>query len=405
MVSTDRQAQFADWIARVERELNDNILPFWIKYAVNRERGGFYGAISNDLVAHKDAPRGALLTSRILWTFSAAYRRYPRPEYLSMARNAYDDLLAHFWDNDYGGLFWEIDAQGNVTKGRKQIYGQAFGVYALAEWFAAGGEPAALDRAIELFRLIEQHSYDPVYGGYLEACTRQWQPEADMRLSNVDRNEAKSMNTHLHVMEAYTNLRRVWSSDEIARAHRQMIEVMMRRIIDSQTAHTILFFSEDWQPRSDEVSYGHDIEASWLLVEAAEVDGDEALIGEAKALALRMAQAVYEQALDSDGGLMYEAGPHGWTDDSKEWWPQAEAVVGFLNAYQLSGKVHFLDAALAGWAFIEQHLIDRQRGEWFRGVHRDGTLKKDEFKVSFWKCPYHNGRMCMEVIERLRTLQ
>ncbi len=400
----DRQAQFAAWIERVEAELSDNILPFWLDHTVDHERGGFYGAIGNDLVVHQDAPRGALLSARILWTFSAAYRRYPRPEYLSMARHAYDDLLARFWDHDYGGLFWEIDAQGRVTRERKQMYGQAFGVYALAEFFAASDEQAALDRAIELFRLVERYSRDPVYGGYLEACTRQWQPESDMRLSNIDRNEIKSMNTHLHVMEAYTNLRRVWSSNDIARAHREMIEVMMTRIIDPQTAHTILFFSEDWQPRSDEVSYGHDIEASWLLVEAAEVDGDEVLIGEAKDLALRMAQAVYEQALDADGGLMYESGPHGWIDDSKEWWPQAEAVVGFLNAYQLSGQAHFLDTALASWAFIDRCLIDRQRGEWFRGVARDGTLKKDEFKVSFWKCPYHNGRMCMEVADRLRSL-
>ncbi|MBN1934566.1 MAG: AGE family epimerase/isomerase [Anaerolineae bacterium] len=410
----DRQAQFTAWIERAETELCGNVLPFWLDHAVDRERGGFYGTISNDLVIDRDAPRGALLSSRILWTFSAAYRRYRRSEYLAMARHACDDLLAHFWDNEHGGLFWEIDAEGNVTKGRKQIYGQAFGIYALAEFFAASGEQAALDRAIDLFHLVEQYSYDPLYGGYLEACTRDWQLEEDMRLSDMDRNEKKSMNTHLHVMEAYTNLRRVWGRDKVARdeiardliahRHREMIDVMMTRIIDRETAHTILFFDQDWPPKSDEISYGHDIEASWLLVEAAEVDGDEALIREAKDLALRMAQAVYEQALDADGGLMYEAGPHGWVDDSKEWWPQAEAVVGFLNAYQLSAQAHFLDAALASWAFIERYLIDRQHGEWFRGVHRDGTLKKDEFKVSFWKCPYHNGRACMEIAERLRTL-
>ncbi len=401
----DNMQILSDWSAQVEAELTKNILPFWVSRVMDRERGGFYGAISNDLVVDRNVRRGVLLSSRILWTFSAAYKRYRRPEFLAMAYHAYDDLKTNFVDQDYGGLFWEIEADGTVSNERKQVYGQAFGIYGLVEFYRATNELPALGKSVDIFTLVDHHGHDSLHGGYLEALTRRWQPEQDVRLSARDRNEPKSMNTHLHLMEALTNLRRVWPDERVTSRHRELIELMMRRIVDPQTAHMTLFFDEAWQPRSTEISYGHDIEASWLLVEAAEVDGDPALIQEAKALALRMAQAVYEQALDTDGGLMYEAGPHGWIDDSKEWWPQAEAVVGFLNAYQISGQPHFLNAALKSWAFIQQHLIDRQHGEWFRGVLRDGTLKANELKVSFWKCPYHNGRMCMEVIDRLAALR
>jgi len=391
-------------IQKAETELLGNILPFWIAHTVDRTRGGFYGEITNDLVVDETAPRGALLSSRILWTYAAAYRRYPNPAYLEMANWAYTWLMRHFWDEQYGGLYWVGDAEGKPLNPRKQIYGQAFGIYALAEYFGVTQNREALDRAIRIYAAIEEHSYDPVYKGYFEACTRDWQPEMDMRLSAVDLNEKKSMNTHLHILEAYTNLLRAWRDPGLEAKLAELIDVMSDHVIDGRHARTVLFFDERWTPRSDRISYGHDIETSWLMTEAAEVLGDPKRLPQIKALAIRMAQAVYDHALDPDGAIVYEADPNGLIHDYKEWWPQAEAAVGFLNAYQLSGQAHFLDAALGAWDFIETHLVDRSHGEWFRYVTRDGKAGTDQAKVSFWKCPYHNGRACMELVDRLRQL-
>ena len=383
---------------RIEGELRENILPFWMRHVVDRVRGGFYGQISNDLTVDEDAPRGALLTSRILWTYAAAYRRYGDPAYREMAEWAYEDLIARFWDEEYSGLYWATDADGRPTNTRKQIYGQAFGIYGLAEYHLAMGSETALEVAVALFGDMEAHSHDPSHGGYLEAFTRQWTLEKDLRLSDVD------MNTHLHVMEAYANLTRAWKSPELARKQHALLKVMMERIVDPATCHTLLFLDQRWTPRTDRVSFGHDIEASWLLVESAEVLGDQPLLHAAQALAVRMAEATLSEALDEDGGLLYEADPNGVTDARKEWWPQAETMVGALNAYQLTSKSFFLEAALWSWDFIEGHLVDREHGEWFRCVSREGKVDRQEPKVSFWKGPYHNGRACMEAVDRLEEL-
>ena len=404
------RAQVEEYIHKAEAELRENILPFWIAHVVDTERGGFYGCVSNTLAVDKDAPRGALLSSRILWTYSAAYRRYgsgercARPEYLRMARLAYEDLMAHFWDNEYAGLYWMVGADGSPINTRKQIYGQAFGVYALAEYFRATGEREALERAKALFWAIEEHSCDRENGGYLEAYTRDWQLADDLRLSEVDMNEIKSVNTHLHVMEAYANLMRVWDGPELAKKQAELIAIVMRHIVDPKTYHAILFFDEHWRAKSEHISFGHDIELSWLLVEAVEILGDARLIAAAQALAVNMARVTLAEGVDPDGGLLYEAGPNGVLNPHKEWWPQAEAVVGFLNAYQLSAAPDFMDAALRSWDFIERHLIDREHGEWFRYVSREGIVGADEPKVSFWKCPYHNSRACMEMSDRLKAM-
>lgn len=401
-MNTLDKSRLRTYAQKAEAELRENILPFWMRYAMDRERGGFHGEISNDLVVNQSASRGALLCSRILWTYSAAYRLYHDPSYLEMARWACHDLLDRFWDTQYGGLFWEIAADGTPFRTRKQIYGQAFGIYGLSEYYRATGDTAALQRAIDLYHLIQKHSYDPQHQGYLEAYTRKWQLEEDLRLSDVDMNAAKSMNTHLHVTEAFTNLMRAWNDKGLRAAQTELLGVMIDRIVDAQTYHTILFSDEQWRRQSDHVSYGHDIEASWLLVEAAEVLGDEALLARAQALAIEMARATLEEGFDPDGGLIYESGPDGFLDTGREWWPQAEAVVGLINAYQLSGEKGYLDAAFRSWDFVEAHLVDREYGEWFRAVTRDGQVSRDEPKVSFWKCPYHNARACMEASARLR---
>jgi mannobiose 2-epimerase len=390
---------------RIEADLRENILPFWIERVTDRTGDTFLGALTNDLVADRSVERGALLTSRILWTYSAAYAHYRDPADLAMADHAYGDLLAHFQDREHGGFFWSTAADGTVLRDRKQTYGQAFALYALSEYHAATGRHEPLDQAIAVFRLIEAHARARAHGGYLEAFDRAWQPIADQRLSVVDQNDPKSQNTHLHVMEAYTNLLQVWPDAGLRRAQTELVEIMLTRIVNPTTGHLGLFFGEDWSLHSDKISYGHDIEAAWLLTEAAEVLGEPTLVARARSLAVKIAEVTLAEGVDADGGVYNLGSPDGLVDPAKEWWPQAEAVIGFLNAWQISGQERFLTAALKTWGFIETHLIDRKNGEWFRGVTRDGRVLADQLKVSFWKCPYHNGRMGLEAVGRLAEKQ
>jgi mannobiose 2-epimerase len=391
----------AQWAARVRQELTGNILPFWMRHAVDRENGGFYGAIGCNLEVEKESPRASVVNTRILWTFAAAARLLGE-EYRDTADWAYRYIVENFWDEECGGVYWTLDWQGNPLSDRKQIYAQAFAVYALSEYFRTTGVHESLELAKRLYHLIEAKSRDWKGKGYLEACARDWGALDDMRLSEKDLNCPKSMNTHLHVMEAYTNLLRVWRDPDLAASQKELLEVTMDRIIDSSTGHFKLFFDLDWNSLTGHVSYGHDIEGSWLLVEAAEVLGDAALAARARALALKMAQAVYEQARDGDGSIFYEADANGaLIDPKKHWWAQAEAVVGFYNAWQLSCDERFREAAYRAWEYIEQKVVDRVHGEWRAKLSPDGRPlpfeeDHDACLAGPWKCPYHNSRVCYE---------
>jgi mannobiose 2-epimerase len=386
---------------RVEAELLSGILPFWLKYAIDEEYGGFRGQIANDLTINPHAAKGIILNARILWTFSKAFSAYGDPVYLDAARRAYEYLVRFFWDNEFGGVYWMVDYQGNPFDTKKRIYGQAFTVYALAEYYHATGDAEILARALRLVEVIEASGHDPANGGYFETYERDWTLAVDQRLSEVDQDEKKSMNTHLHLLEAYAALLRNHEHSTVRLRLRELIEVFLNHIVDPKTHHFLLFFDEEWRTQSDKVSFGHDIEGSWLLCEAAEILGDTALLESVRAVGLSMAQAVYDQGLDTDGGLLYEAGPTGIIDSDKHWWPQAEAIVGFLNAHELSGRQYFRDAAERSWAFIEEHIIDREHGEWFWLVSKDGVPAAERDKVGPWKCPYHNSRACFETMERL----
>jgi len=392
---------------RGSRELRGNILPFWMRHTVDRKHGGFYGAVDCDLHVEKESPRAAVINARILWTYSAACRLYGA-QYREMADWAYNYIVQKFWDAENGGVYWMLDYQGNPLSDRKQIYAQAFAIYGLAEYFRATGKAESLELAQRLFHLIEKHSYDPQWKGYLEARGRDWSALADLRLSEKDLNSPKSMNTHLHVMEGYTNLLRVWKDPELEAKHKELLEVTMDRIVNHSTGHFKMFFDNQWNSLSDHISFGHDIEGSWLIVEAAEVLGDAALIERARKLALTMARAVYEEGLDQDGSLFYEANSKGvMIDPNKHWWAQAEGVVGFYNVFQISGQGRFLEASYRAWEYIEEKIIDRTHGEWHAKLRPDGrpyTEKEDgdACLVGPWKCPYHNSRVCYEMIERLR---
>ena len=394
------------WAARIRRELTENILPFWMRHAVDRENGGFYGTISNDLAVGKQSPRAAVINTRILWTFSAACGLVDSA-YRETADWACKYVLDKFWDAEYGGVYWMVDHLGRPLSDRKQIYAQAFAIYALSEYFRATGNPESLERAKELYRLIEANSFEPLHGGYLEACSREWGALDDLRLSDKDLNSPKSMNTCLHVMEAYTNLLRVWPDSALRASQKALLEVTLDRIVDESTGHFRMFFDSAWNSLTGHVSFGHDIEGSWLIYEAAEVLGDAHLLDRSHKLAIRMAQAVYDEGLDKDGSLFYEADSKGkLIDPNKHWWPQAEAVVGFYNAWQLTRAEHFLDAAVRAWDYIENKVVNRTHGEWYAKLTPDGrpyteAEDSDACLVGPWKCPYHNSRACFEMLARL----
>lgn len=383
---------------KVETELLSDILPFWLKYTIDDEFGGFRGQISNDLTIDQHAAKGLILNARILWTFSKAYTVYRDPIYLATARRAYEYLDRFFWDHEFGGVYWMLDYLGKPHETKKRIYGQAFTVYALAEYFHASNDPEALAKALRMVEQIESSSHDEAHGGYFETYERDWTLSKDQRLSDVDMDEKKSMNTHLHLMEAYATLLRFHEDPTVRLRLRELIEIFLDHMVDPTTNHFIMFFDEEWHPRSNKISFGHTIEGSWLLCEAAEVLGDAGLLARVHKIAVKMAQTVFEQGLDSDGGLLYELNP---TDTDKHWWPQAEAVVGFLNAYGLTGQPHFLVAAERSWAFIDKFIVDHEHGEWFWRVSKSGVPSQEQYKVDPWKCPYHNGRACIEVMERL----
>ena len=381
-------------------ELENNILPFWMNKMEDNEEGGFYGQITGEDELKPEASKGAILNARILWTFSSAYRLLKKPEYLETATRAKRYLIDRFYDPQYGGIYWELDYKGNPLDTKKQIYAIGFAIYGLSEYARATGDEEALAYAQQLFDVIEQHSFDSEQNGYVEALTRDWQPIEDMRLSDKDENEKKTMNTHLHILEPYTNLYRVWKDEQLERQLRNLIEVFITRILDPQTGHLNLFFEEDWTNKYRIYSYGHDIEASWLIHEAALVLGDPEVLKRIEPIIIRIAQAA-DEGLNPDGSMIYE----NFLDKQKidrelHWWVQAENVVGHINLYQHFGNTEALDTAVRCWEFIKTKLIDREQGEWHWSLLPDGTVNRRDDKAGFWKCPYHNGRMCMEVIER-----
>jgi mannobiose 2-epimerase len=294
---------------------------------------------------------------------------------------------------------------------------EAFGIYGLTEFYRATGEKAVLERAIELYRVVQRNAHDDAHRGYFEEFTRDWKisrargsrpgdgdlARVDLDCSAMGSLDQKSQNVHLHILEAFTNLLGVWSDPDLNKNLRALVDVMTTRVLDAATHHLRLFMAEDWTPRSDTISFGHDIEFSWLLLEAAEVLGDEKLIASARKEAVEIARVTEKEGVDPDGGVLGEADPKGLTQTFKEWWPQAEATVGFLNAYQISGDRKHLDASMKTWQFIEKKLVDHKNGDWFIGVSRDGKFTAPG-KVSFWKCPYHNGRACMELVDRLHAI-
>lgn len=389
-----------------KRELNaelGNILDYWINNTQDITDGGFYGKIDNNNHNIPGSPKGSVLNARILWSFSAAYNLTNKKEYLEIADRAYQYIVDHIIDKEHGGVYWTVDHKANKLDTKKQVYASAFTIYAFSEYYKATGLEEALNEAAKLFWLLVDKSFDPVKSGYLEAFTEDWQPINDLRLSAKDANEKKTMNTHLHVLEAYTNLYRIWPDETLKVQISILLNNFLDHFIDAETGHLSLFFDENWNRRSTLISYGHDIEATWLLLESAEVIKDAGLIESLKEAAIIISEGTLE-GLDTDNGLLYEYEPaKDHLVKEKHWWVQAEAMIGFFNTWQITGDEKYLELSIMNWEFVKDKILDKKNGEWFWGINENGQVMRSEDKAGLWKCPYHNSRTCIEIIKRITS--
>ena len=390
------QEQFC---SELHRNLTDNILSYWSEKMTD-PGGGFYGRRDGLDRLHAEAPKGAILNARILWSFSAAYRYTNDEEYAALALRARDYMVEHFIDKEFGGVYWSVDAEGNPLETKKQFYAIAFTIYGLSEHYRATGDVVSLNLAKELFHMIETHSRDRERGGYVEAANRDWSPIGDMRLSDKDENASKTMNTHLHILEAYTSLLRVWDNQELRDAQRELIGVFLDKILDRESNHLGLFFDDDWHREDGEISYGHDIEASWLLYEAAEVLGNPEIFPQVKEATRRIAIAALHGRCH-DGSMVYERCADGTYDNDKHWWVQAESIVGMLYLWKHHDMPEMMDKAMETWNYIKENLVDNENGEWYWSRKADGDINRVDDKAGFWKCPYHNSRMHLEALSLL----
>jgi mannobiose 2-epimerase len=380
-----------------------NILNYWMQNTVDKTCGGFLGRIDNENNIIPDSPKGSVLNSRILYSFSSAYNFTKNSNYLQTATMAYHYINDYFIDKEHGGVYWLVDYKGKPLDTKKQVYAVAFTIYGLSEYYLASGDEQAKTTAITLFHTLVEKSYDPIHTGYLEAFARDWQPVSVLRLSAKDVNEKKTMNTHLHVLEAYTTLYKIWPDEQLKDQIVTLIRNFLDHFININTYHINLFFDEKWNSRSGLVSYGHDIEATWLLQEAAEAIKDAELLAKVKGINIHIANATIG-GLDADGGLYYEYEPfNDHLIKEKHWWVQAEAMVGFYNTWQISGDIKYLDLAEKCWEFVKHKILDKTNGEWFWGINQYGEVMPGEDKAGIWKCPYHNSRACIEIIKRIEN--
>lgn len=384
------------------------ISDWWLNHAIDHESGGFYGEISADNRAENNASKGIILNSRILWFFSEVAletSRLPankRAEYAKAAQRAYDYIVNFFFDKTHGGVYWELDAKGNPINTKKQVYAQAFTIYALTAYYKLTKDQQALSHALDCFELLETKTIDREREGYLEAFTCSWGHIDDLRLSEKDLNFPKSQNTHLHILEAYTTLNQIHPTTEISSALRYSIELFDKYMIDKESFHLRMFMDNDWKDFSPGYTYGHDIEASWLIAKALESLGDDNYTNALMPTLIKIAEVTLNEGVGAHGQVIdaYDFTTKQQSPDIV-WWVQAEALVGFLFAYRESKDVKYLRAAENIWSFIKQYQIDKKNGEWLWLSTLNTQPSEPYYKVGFWKCPYHNGRAMMEATQYL----
>ena len=383
------------FLKEVRENLTEKILPYWL--ALKDPRGGYYGEVKADGTVVYEAPRGVILNARLIWSFAAAYQALRQTEYLVAAVHARDYFLAHFCDHKYGGVYWSVDAAGERLDTKKQLYAQGFAIYGLSELYKATRDDEALKNAINLYKVVETYFADPANGGYIEALARDFSPLEDMSLSAHDINADKTMNSHLHILEAYANLYQVWPDEGLKERVMALLDLVGTRVMAPE-GHLQLYFRRDWSVLPGGVSYGHDIETSWLALECAFALKDLDVVNRVRPWALAMGKAGNEGLLP-DGSMRYEKLLDGSFDDSRQWWVQAETVVGNLWLWKYHADAPAADRALAAWNYIREHLVDAAAGEWWWAILPDGTIDMSQPKAGFWKCPYHNTRMCLQVLE------
>ena len=381
----------------IKEHLVNDLIPFW-QGLKDEENGGFYGYLSYDLKLDKKAVKGCILNSRILWFFSNAYMVLGDPSLLESAAHAYQFLKEHCVDDKFGGVFWSLTYDGKPEDTTKHTYNQAFSIYALASYYDASKNPEALEIAWKLYDLVESKCKDEY--GYLEAFTRNFEPEENDKLSENGVIAEKTMNTLLHVFEAYTELYRVTKEEKVARQIRFMMDIIKDKVFNKEIGRQEVFFDKTWNTLIDLYSYGHDIETAWLVDRGLEILDDEAYTNMLSPITKTITENIYNRAY-IDHSLVNES-ENGVVDTTRVWWVQAEAVVGFLNGYQKQGDRKFLDASEDIWNYIKKYFIDKRNGsEWFWSVKEDHTPDEKPI-VEPWKCPYHNGRMCFEVLRRMK---
>jgi mannobiose 2-epimerase len=383
----------------VAENLTKNLLPYWSTRMVDYKNGGFYGRIDVNDKVYPNEDKGGILNARILWTYSSAYRVLGDTAYLRLAKRAKNYIMACFIDRIYGGAYRSVKPNGIPSDTRKQVYTQSFFIYGLSEYYRATGDKEALESAKAIFELLEKYALDREAGGYFEVFDRQWQRSHDLLIGESTVKDEKTMNTHLHVMEAYANLYKAWPDKRVAESLRKLIVIFLDRIADPQTSHLICFMDRNWKRTSETDSYGHDIESSWLLYESALQLSDPVLLSRVMKTSIKIAAAAAD-GLQSDGSIIYEKDRvTGRENRERSWWAQAETVVGYLNAFEMTRDEKYLEKSLNCWNYIKNHIVDA-RGGWFSSVSESGLTGKGD-KGGFWVCPYHNGRMCLEVIERI----
>jgi mannobiose 2-epimerase len=392
-----------DWAKEHREVLQQNILKFWIDHAIDRQRGGMIGWLDRRGKPIKPGTKSLVQQSRVMWSFSAAYRMFPDPVYKEVATHTLKFMLGKMWDDKHGGFYWLVDRDGNVRDGKKHLYGQSFAIYGLAEYARAFDDAKAREKALELFRLVDRKAHDNENGGYREGFSKQWQfLSADDTMGGRGR---KSMNTHIHLLESFTTLYKATGDAKVRARVEELLKICSDRIVDSKQGVARLFFTDDWKPSGpDTSSYGHDIELSWLMPETA-----EALGGPIDESVLRASRALVEHTLragfDHEHGGVYDEGPAAGLPESKRmiWWVQAEALVGLLNAYQLFQNPEYWKAFNLQAQYTLDHFVDREYGEWHNTINSDGKIAGE--KASEWKAPYHAARACLEVVRRLKEGQ
>ncbi len=382
----------------VEADLTGGILPFWLEHTVD-PAGGFYGTVRNDGSAVPDADKGAVLNARILWTFSRAFRTYGLESYRAAADRAAAYFKQHFIDSRFGGVYWTLDVEGVPKDVTKQTYAAAFGIYGLAEHFRATGDLSSLEAAQGLFRSLQERNRDRARGGYLEVLARDGS-RTDTKGIDGHAGATKTMNTHIHLLEGFTNLYLAWPDPEVKQALVELLGILQTRLYDAQTHHLVLYCDDDWRPMDPVDSFGHDIETSWLMCEAAEAVGEPQLLESVRRQAVDMVDTALAEGLDADGAMRYERSAAGYSDN-RSWWPQCETVIGCINAWQITGERRYFDAAARTWDYIRTHFVDRERGGWYKALAQDGSPSEREPKASLWNCPYHNARVGFELRGRL----